>query len=559
MSISKRLLLAFGASSIALCLTVAAAFFFLAQSQSRFEYVQRKAIPSIVDLDKAIYQTATLRLELYKHMLAMTDSAKSAESEATIAKSLEAFAQLTEHYAKNDVLDAKDRARSEVAKADAATLKSVIPEFIARSNSADVISAMEMFEDKNTGVSRILEKTINDLRSEIDDNTKLTAQLRDENNRAFNLALLSMLLGPGIVLLVVGALTIGVICGIKRSLSGMQGIMSNLSASLDLTCVAPVVRMDEIGHTATAFNSLIDSVRLAIRTVAGTTDAVSFAAQEIASGNADLSTRTEQQAASLEETAASMTQLTQIVKQNADNARQANALATNAVRLADTGNDAVLAMVATIKEINGSSSRVSEITGVIEGIAFQTNILALNAAVEAARAGEQGRGFAVVASEVRSLAQRSAAAAKEIKNLLGSSAAISENGSRQAVEVGATVGQVKQAIKQVSDIVGEIASACEEQSRGIEQVGRAVIQMDEVTQHNASLVEQAAAAAQSLDEQALKLKGAVSAFKLSGDIVDTSAGALPIRANARVVEYTGRSIAHELSSNLVYGGVEAGD
>jgi methyl-accepting chemotaxis protein len=257
-----------------------------------------------------------------------------------------------------------------------------------------------------------------------------------------------------------------------------------------------------------------DQLTAAIRQIHGCTDNITIGSSEIAGGNTDLSARTEEQAASLEQTASSMTELTETVKQNADNARQANALATRTSEMADAGNDAVQGMVQTIGQISGSSNKISEITGVIEGIAFQTNILALNAAVEAARAGEQGRGFAVVASEVRSLAQRSAGAAKEIKELIGSSVAIIQSGAQQAADVGMTMDEVKRAIKQVSDIVGEIAAASEEQSRGIEQVNQAIMQMDAVTQQNASLVEEAAAAAQSLEEQAGGLKNAVAVFKI---------------------------------------------
>jgi len=286
-------------------------------------------------------------------------------------------------------------------------------------------------------------------------------------------------------------------------------------ASGDLTSHIRANGSDETSQLLRALGLMNEALRKIVGEVRTGTDTIATASSQIAQGNIDLSSRTEEQAASLEETASSMTQLTETVRQNADNAVQANTLAAHATEMADAGNEAMQSMVSTIEKISGSSTQISDITGVIEGIAFQTNILALNAAVEAARAGEQGRGFAVVASEVRSLAQRSAAAAKEIKGLIGASVATIQDGATQATEVGVIIGRVKEAMKRVSDIVGEIAAASEEQRRGIEQVNQAVVQMDEVTQQNAALVEEAAAAAQSLEEQARNLTTAVSVFKLA--------------------------------------------
>ncbi|MDN7908860.1 methyl-accepting chemotaxis protein [Burkholderia cepacia] len=248
-----------------------------------------------------------------------------------------------------------------------------------------------------------------------------------------------------------------------------------------------------------------------VRTASGN---VATGASEIASGNQDLSSRTEQQAASLQETASSMEQLTSTVRLNADNAQQASGLANNASEVAQRGSSAVGLMVDTMTDISASSAKIAEITGIIEGIAFQTNILALNAAVEAARAGEQGRGFAVVASEVRSLAQRSSSAAKEIRELISQSVRKIEDGSHIANNAGDTMSEVTHAISRVTDIMGEIAAASSEQSRGIEQVNLAITQMDEVTQQNAALVEQAAAASKSLEEQGNRLAEAVSLFRL---------------------------------------------
>jgi len=264
---------------------------------------------------------------------------------------------------------------------------------------------------------------------------------------------------------------------------------------------------DDANGTVAHLGQIVESIKQA-------TDAINIAAQEIASGNADLSSRTEEQASSLEETASSMEQLTGTVKQNAESARQANELAGNAQQVAERGGEVVGQVVATMSSIHQASAKIADIIGVIDSIAFQTNILALNAAVEAARAGEQGRGFAVVASEVRSLAQRSAAAAKEIKGLIGDSVDRVGAGTKLVGQAGKTMEEVVASIKQVAQIMADISNASREQSAGIEQIGVAVSQMDEMTQQNAALVEEAAAAAESLEEQAKQLAQAVAVFRL---------------------------------------------
>jgi methyl-accepting chemotaxis protein len=273
------------------------------------------------------------------------------------------------------------------------------------------------------------------------------------------------------------------------------------------------------------------------------TDAIASTSAEIASGNLDLSSRTEQQASSLEETASSMEELTSTVKQNADNARQANVLAQTASNVAGQGGDVVAQVVQTMGSINDSSKKIVDIITVIDGIAFQTNILALNAAVEAARAGEQGRGFAVVAGEVRTLAQRSAAAAKEIKALIGDSVDKVEVGTRLVDQAGSTMHEVVDSIRRVTDIMAEISAASQEQTSGIEQINQAISQMDNVTQQNASLVEEAAAASEALQNQANKLAELVSVFRLD-DRVPPAAPVAPVRAAKSVSTLAAPTPAH---------------
>ncbi len=302
---------------------------------------------------------------------------------------------------------------------------------------------------------------------------------------------------------------------VVRPLDELNSRLSDVAAGeADLTRRLDIQRQDEIGQTARTFNQMMAKLHELVSQISVAASHVFVSTREISGGTGDLSKRTEQQAASLEETASSMEQLTATVKQNADNARRASELARQAASVASTGGQAVSNVVGTMDAIQESARKIVDITSLIDSIAFQTNILALNAAVEAARAGEQGRGFAVVASEVRSLAQRSATAAKEIKGLIGSSVERVEAGSRLVEDVAATMSQIVTRVEDVSALIAQIAAASQEQSSGIHQVNQTVSHMDKVVQQNAALVEQAAGAAETLNEQAETLAGIVSRFKL---------------------------------------------
>ncbi|THC44535.1 methyl-accepting chemotaxis protein [Massilia sp. Mn16-1_5] len=324
-----------------------------------------------------------------------------------------------------------------------------------------------------------------------------------------------------ITLLTAGAVLLGAILswllttGITRPIRDAVELAETVAAG-DLTRTIDATTKDETGALLRALRHMNDSLVKIVSQVRNGTDTIATGSAEISAGNLDLSARTEQQAGALEETAASMEELTTTVRQNADNARQANQLSIAASEVAAQGGAVVGQVITTMGSINESSRKIVDIIGVIDGIAFQTNILALNAAVEAARAGEQGRGFAVVASEVRTLAQRSAAAAKEIKALIGDSVDKVDVGAKLVDQAGATMEQVVSSIRRVTDIMAEITHASQEQTGGIEQVNSAIGQMDQVTQQNAALVEEAAAAAASMQDQAAQLAQVVGVFKLAG-------------------------------------------
>jgi len=371
-----------------------------------------------------------------------------------------------------------------------------------------------------------------------------SAQVRQDIDSA---RVLMAMLGGAALLIGVGAAFL-ITRTLLKQLGGEPDYAASIAGSIAAGDLSVAIEIGEGDRTSllAAMKAMRDSLADIVGQVRLGTDTIATASSQIASGNLDLSSRTEQQASSLEETASSMEELTSTVKQNADNARQANQLAVSASDVALKGGAVVAQVVETMGSINESAKKIVDIIGVIDGIAFQTNILALNAAVEAARAGEQGRGFAVVATEVRNLAQRSAAAAKEIKTLIGDSVGKVEVGSRLVDQAGSTMRDIVDSVRRVTDIMGEITCASQEQTAGIEQSNEAITQMDDVTQQNAALVEEAAAAANSLQDQADKLARVVSVFNIDGMRAAAAApaqtaGRAPRLAAAGVVSFAGAS------------------
>jgi methyl-accepting chemotaxis protein len=340
-----------------------------------------------------------------------------------------------------------------------------------------------------------------------------------------------------IVIVIVAAIILGLILAVwlakvvSTPLQSAVSLAQSIAAG-DLTHHIKAESTCETGQLIQALADMNSSLHSVVSEVRAGTNQINTAATEIASGNMDLSTRTEEQASSLEETASSMEEITSTIKHNSDNARQANILSKSATSIAEKGGSVVSEVVSTMSSINASSHKIVDIISVIDGIAFQTNILALNAAVEAARAGEQGRGFAVVASEVRNLAQRSASAAKEIKELINDSVDKVAQGSRLVDSAGTTMQEVVESVKRVSDIISEITAAGVEQSAGVDQINNAIMQMDNVTQQNAALVEQAAAAAASMQEQAANLVQVVSVFNIGHEELRPSSKPAPRKTSS---------------------------
>ncbi|MDQ7980140.1 methyl-accepting chemotaxis protein [Paraburkholderia sp. SARCC-3016] len=510
MTIVRRLVITLGVALFALVFVGGYGLAQLYASNQRIDGLETRTIPGLKSISMALDDVADMRLNAYRYVVDGIDDSSRAAIVALIADADKRFDRDVAAYVAGDEKAAR---MLDADRAHIAAYRGARAQFFDKLRAGDRDGALAMLHDGGAVHTAALVLD-NGLHDHLDYDIERSQAIRDENAAQFKTVFGSMIAVIAVAFVATGAFGMHLYRLIGNGLGQLQDTLQKVSHSLDLSLHARVERMDEIGHTADALNRLLKHMADVIAEVRHSSDAVGIASKQIAAGNLDLSTRTEQQAVSLQQTASSLAQLTATVQQNADNAKEASSLALGTSRISDEGSQSVERMVGTMSEIATRSAKIGEITSLIEGIAFQTNILALNAAVEAARAGEQGRGFAVVASEVRSLAQRSSAAAKEIKELIERSVATIRAGSSQAEEVGRTTAQVQQAIRQVAAIVGEIANASDEQGRGIEQVNHAVSQIDEVTQQNASLVEQAAAAAGSLEEQATRLGGAVGVFRV---------------------------------------------
>ncbi|BCQ42450.1 methyl-accepting chemotaxis protein (plasmid) [Erwinia rhapontici] len=515
MTITQRLLLTFSLLSAALIAMVIVAVMVAASFQSRFQYVQENTVPSLLDLGKLVESSNSLIIWLYRHQSAK-DPRRQAEVEKNIDEAISNIKSLNQYYLDNHISSGEDQQLTERAFSTIKQVETSLPAFLDGSRAQNDAIALAALQSNN-GIGEAARHLIAGYQKQLKLNVGIASSLRKENNRTYQMTVWSLVGGSALAISILAFFALKTVFAIRKQLNGMRQTMETASQRLDLTLRVDESHRDEIGLTAKAFNHLIENVSASLSKVETSAQLVSSASAQIAAGNEDLSSRTEEQAASVEQTAASMSELSETVRQTAENTQLASQLAKNARDISEDSASRVRTLLGTMGDIRGSSAKITDIIGLIEGIAFQTNILALNAAVEAARAGEQGRGFAVVAGEVRNLAQRSSSSAREIKELIESSMGFVEAGATQAEGVGENMSRMSDAVRQVTDLVDEISVAASEQSQGIGQVHIAVNQMDDMTQQNAALVEEASAASRSLMDQAAGLNQLVSAFRLFPD------------------------------------------
>jgi methyl-accepting chemotaxis protein-1 (serine sensor receptor) len=508
MKISTRLATTFGALLLLLLGLSVMAYLQMSAIQTALLDIADNALPSLKLVNQVKTQATITRVLLARHVLNSDDSAMVTLDQQVVASRAK-MAALRQQYEPLISSPEEKRTYEEFSSAWK-QYADTNDRLLTHSRKNENEQALALFEgDSLKGyntVSVLLDKVV-----QINDDAAKNA--RDAALQTYQRAITTLLVTAALAMVVAVVAALWLIRSITAPLAQAVQAADRVAAG-DLTQSIHSDATDETGQLLQSLGKMQQSLVRTVSSVRQNSESVASASAQIASGNNDLSARTENQASALEQTAASMEELNSTVSQNADNARQANQLAMSASTVASEGGDVVAQVVDTMRNISAASNKIADIIGVIDGIAFQTNILALNAAVEAARAGEQGRGFAVVASEVRTLAGRSAEAAREIKSLIAASVERVEQGNQQAERAGQTMTEVVGAIRRVTDIMGEISAASNEQSAGVSQVGEAVMQMDQVTQQNAALVEEMAAAASSLRSQAQELVQTVAVFRL---------------------------------------------